>query len=126
KHRRSGNGNRERRLVAQDYGRRARRNPAAQRNAEHDGGPAEPVRRRSNTRGPRSGYRRKVGRTGQRAWSRWYVEGFDGLGQLDGRKPYRPGAKHRGSNDGGGSWRFVAENHRRREGRNSRTQKYHI
>ena len=62
-------------LVAQDHGRRARRNSAAQRNAEHDGGPAEPVRRRSDARGPRSRNRRPAGRTGQRARRRRNVEG---------------------------------------------------
>ena len=47
-----------------------RRNPGAQRHAEHHGGPAERVRRRSDARGPRSGHGRQAGRPGAtcRAW----------------------------------------------------------
>ena len=74
-------------LSPQDHGGRARRNSAAERNAEHHGGPAEPVRRRSDARGPRSGNGRTARRTGQRARRGRYVEGFDGLGQFDGRQP---------------------------------------
>ena len=67
KHCRSGNGHRQRRLVAQDHGRRARRDSAAQRNAEHDGRAASLVRRRSDARGARSRFGRPAGRPGQRA-----------------------------------------------------------
>ena len=65
------------------------------------------------------GSRRPARRTGQRAGRRGNLERFDGLGELDGRQPYRPGAKHRGSYDGGGARRLVAQDHGRREGRNS-------
>ena len=43
---------------------------AAERNAEHHGGPAEPVRRRSDARGARSGHRRTAwaARRTCRAW----------------------------------------------------------
>ena len=41
-------------LVEEDHGGRARRNSAAQRNAEHDGRAVALVRRRSDARGPRS------------------------------------------------------------------------
>jgi HAMP domain-containing protein len=43
-HRRGGDGHRARRPVAQDHGRRARRDPAAQGDHQHDGRPAEQLR----------------------------------------------------------------------------------
>ena len=57
-HRRSGDRHRRRRPVAQDHGGRARRNPSAEGNAQHHGGPAQPLRGRSDPRGARSGHRR--------------------------------------------------------------------
>ena len=47
------------------------------------------------------------------------VEGPYGLCERDGREPHRAGAQHRGSDDGCGARRFVAQDHRGREGRNS-------
>ena len=92
KHRRSGNGHCQRRFVAQDYRRRARRNSAAQRNAEHHGRAASLVRCRSNARGARSGIGRPARRTGQRARRRRNVEGSYRLSQRHGRQPDRAGA----------------------------------
>ncbi len=68
KHRRSDNGRGPRRLVAQDHGRREGRNSGAEEHHQHDGGPAERIRRRSDARGPRSGHRRQARRAG--AWCR--------------------------------------------------------
>ena len=76
-------------LLPQNHGGRARRNSAAQRNPQHHGGPAEPVRRRSHARRPRSRYRRPAGRSGERARRGGNVEGSDRLGELHGRKPDR-------------------------------------
>ena len=45
-HRRSDDRRRARRPVAQDHGRRARRNSRAEEHHQHDGGPAQRVRRR--------------------------------------------------------------------------------
>ena len=45
-HRRGHDGRRRRRPVAQDHGRRARRNPGAERNHQHDGRSAQRLRRR--------------------------------------------------------------------------------
>ena len=56
---------RARRPVAQDHGGRARRNPAAEGNHQHDGRPAERVRRRSDARGARGRHRRQARRPGQ-------------------------------------------------------------
>ncbi len=65
-HRRGDHGGGARRPVAQDHGGRARRNPAAEGNHQHDGGPAQRLRGRSDARGARSGHRRKAGRSGRR------------------------------------------------------------
>ena len=124
KHRRSGDGYRERQPVEENHRERQRRNSSAEGNHQHDGGPAQRVRRRSYARGPRSGNRRTAGRSGQRAGRRRYVERSHRLGELHGRKPYRPGAKHRRSDDGRGSRRLVAQDHGGRERRNSRTQEH--
>jgi HAMP domain-containing protein len=53
-------------LVKEDHRRRARRNPAAERNAEHDGRAVALVRRRSDARCARSRFRRPSGRSGER------------------------------------------------------------
>ncbi len=74
-HRRSGNRHRQRRSLPQDHRRRPRRNPSAERNAEHHGRPAQPLRRRSDARGSRSRHRRQAGRPGQRPRRRRNVEG---------------------------------------------------
>ena len=66
-HRRGDHGRGARRPVAQDHGGRARRNPAAQGNHQHDGGPAQLLRGRSDARGARSRHRRQARRPGQRA-----------------------------------------------------------
>ena len=42
--------------------------------------------------------------------------------ELDGLEPHRPGAQHRPGDDGGGQRRPVAEDHRRRPGRDPRAQ----
>ena len=52
-HRGSDHGGRARGPVAQDHGRRQGRNPAAQGSHQHDGRPAERVRRRGDARGSR-------------------------------------------------------------------------
>ena len=64
-HRRSDDRHRERRLVAQDHGGRERRNPAAEGNHQHDGGPARTLRLRSDARGARSRHRRQARRPGR-------------------------------------------------------------
>ena len=125
KHRRSLHGHRDRRSFKEDHGERQRRNFAAERNHQHDGGPAEPVRRRSDARGPRGGHRGPSRRPGQRARRGRNLEGPYRLGQLHGRQPYRPGEKYRRSDDRRGPRRLVAQDHRRREGRNSGAEEHH-
>ncbi len=119
KHRRSFDGNCQRRLVEEDHGKRQRRNSAAERNHQHDGRSAQRVRRRSDARGARSGLGRQAGRPGAGAGCRRNVEGSYRLRELHGRQPDWPGAKHRGSHDRCGARRLVAQDHGRRERRNS-------
>ena len=56
-HRRSGHGHRQRRPVQEDHGERQRRDPAAQGNHQHDGRPAQRVRRRGDARRARGRHR---------------------------------------------------------------------
>ena len=88
-HRRSGDRHRRRRPVAQDHGRCARRNTAAQGNPQHHGGSAQPLCRRSDARGARSRHGRAARRAGERAGRRRHLEGSDRYRQLDGRQSHR-------------------------------------
>ena len=65
-HRGSDDGGRARRLVAQDHGGRERRDPAAERNHQHDGRPVELVRVRSDAGRTRGRHRRQARRPGRR------------------------------------------------------------
>ena len=69
-HRRGGDRHRQRRPVAQDHRRCARRDPSVEGNAEHDGRSAQPLRRRGDARGARGRHRRAswAGRRRCRAW----------------------------------------------------------
>ena len=82
-------------LVEEDHGGRARRDSAAERDAEHDGGTASLLRRRGDARGTRGGIGRTAGRTGARAGCRRNVEGSHRLGECDGRQPDGAGPQHR-------------------------------
>ncbi len=63
-HRRGVDRHRQRRSVAQDHGGRARRDPAAEGNAQHHGRPVEPLRLGGDARGPRGGHRGQARRPG--------------------------------------------------------------
>ena len=64
-HRPGRDGGRQRRPVAEDHGRRARRDPSAEEHAEHDGRPALVVRRRGHASRPRGGHGRQARRPGR-------------------------------------------------------------
>ena len=66
-HRRRDDRRRPRRPVEEDHGRRARRDPRAEGHRQHDGGPAQLVRRRSHARREGSRHRRQARRPGRRA-----------------------------------------------------------
>ena len=91
----------------------------AEGNDQHDGGPAQRLRFRSDARCARSRHRRQAGRPGRGAGRCRHLEGPDGLGELDGRQPHRPGSQHRRGGDGDRRRRSLAQDHRRRARRNS-------
>ena len=124
-HRRRGDRHRRRRPVEEDHGERVGRNPAAEGNHQHDGRPAQRLRRRSDARGARSRHRRPARRPGQRARRRRHLEGLDRLRQLDGVEPDRAGPQHRRGVDRHRQRRLVEEDHGRRARRNSGAEGHH-
>ena len=118
-HRRRDDRRGARRPVQEDHRRRARRNPRAEGHRQHDGGPAQLVRRRSDARGEGSRHRRQAGRPGRRARRRRHVEGPHRQRQPPRRQPHHPGARHRRSRDRRHQGRPVAVD-QRRSGRRSR------
>ncbi len=101
-HRRRDHGRGQRRLVEENHGRREGRNSRAEEHHQHDGRSAQLVRRRSDSRGPRSGHRRKTRRPGRRERRGRHLEGPDRQRELHGRQPHGPGAQHRRRDDGRG------------------------
>ena len=82
KHRRRDDRRGERRLVQEDHGGREGGNSRTEEHHQHDGGPAQLVRIGSDARGPRSGHRRKTGRSGRSERRRRHVERLDRLREL--------------------------------------------
>ena len=124
-HRRGDDRGRARRPVAQDHGRRERRDPRAEEDRQHDGGPAERFRGRSDARRARGGHRGQARRPGARARRRRHVEGSHRQRELDGRQPDGAGAQHRRSHDRGGARRPVAQDHRGRARRDPAAEGNH-
>ena len=85
---------------------------------QHDGGPAQRLRRRSDARGARGRHRRQARRPGAGARRRRHLEGSHRQRQLDGLEPDRPGPQHRRGRDRGRQGRPVEEDHGERVGRN--------
>ena len=83
------------------------------------------IRRRSDPRRPRSRHRRQTRRTGRSERRRRHLERSHRQRELHGRELDQPGAQYRRRDDGRGQRRLVAEDHRRREGRNSRAEEHH-
>ena len=88
-HRRGGHRGGAGRPVEEDHGERLGRNPAAEGNHQHDGRPAQRLRRRGDARGARGRHRRQARRPGAGAGRRRHLEGSDRQRQLDGRQPDR-------------------------------------
>ncbi len=124
KHRRGDDGRRERQPLQENHGGREGRDPRAERHDQHDGGPAAVVRVRGDARRARGGHRRPARRTGLRSRRRRHVEGPDRQRELHGRQPDRPGAKHRGRDEGRCERRPHEEDHGGREGRDPRAQEH--
>ncbi len=116
-HRRGRHGHRERRPVEEDHRRRERGDPAAEGDHQHDGRPAERLRRRGDARGARGRHRGQARRPGAGLRRRRHVEGPDGLRQLDGEQPHGAGAQHRRGRDRRRPRRPLAQDHGRRAGR---------
>ena len=121
-HRRRHHRRRQRRPVQEDHRRRARRDPAAEGSDQHDGRSAARLRRRSDARRARGRHRRQARRPGRRPGRRRHVEGPDRLGQRHGVEPDGAGPQHRRRDDRGRARRPVAQDHRRRQGRDSRAE----
>ena len=98
-HRRGDDRRGERRPVEEDHRRREGRDPSAEGNHQHDGGPAELVRIRSDARCARGRHRGQAGRRGRGARCGRHVERPHRQRQLDGLEPHRSGAQHRRGGD---------------------------
>ena len=98
-YRRCGDGGGAGRPVEEDHGECQRRNPAAEGNHQHDGGPAQRLRRRGDARGARGGHRRQAGRPGRRAGRRGHLERPHRQRELHGGQSDRPGPQHRRGGD---------------------------
>ncbi len=107
-----GDGDCRRRPVEENYGQRQRRDPAAQGDHQHDGRPAQPLRRRGDPGGSRSRNRRPARRPGERHGRGRHLEGPYRKRQFDGFEPDRPGAQYRGSVDRHRQRRSLEEDHR--------------
>ncbi len=92
---------------------------------QHDGRSAQRLRLGSDARRARSRHRRQARRPGGRHRRRRHVEGPDRQRQLHGLEPDRPGAQHRRGRDRRRPRRPVAQDHGRREGRDSRAEEHH-
>ena len=93
--------------------------------AEHDGRSAQRVRRRGDARGARGRHGRQAGRTGRGARRGRHVEGPDRQRQPARRQPHDAGPQHRRGDDGRRARRPVAQDHGRRQGRDSRAEEHH-
>ncbi len=100
------------------------RNPAAERDHQHDGRPAQRLRGRSDARGARSRYRRQARRPGAGARRRRHVEGSHRQRQHDGEQPDEPGARHREGRDRGRQRRAAPAPHGGIEGRSGGARRY--
>ena len=101
----------------------SRRDPAAQGDDQHHGGPAAIVRRRGDARRPRGRHRGPARRPGGGARAspgpgRISTDN----GQLNGRQPHRAGSQHRRGLDRDRERRPLAQDHGRRARRDSAAQ----
>ena len=115
----------KRRPVEEDHRRRQGRGARAQEHHQHDGRPAQLVRRRGHPRREGGRHRGQAGRPGRREGRHRHLEGPDRQRQLHGLQPDRAGAQHRRGDDRGRQRRPVEEDHRRRQGRGARAEEHH-
>ena len=110
-------GGRQRRPVAEDHRRRARRDPRAQGHDQHDGRPAVVVRRRGHARRARGRHGGPARRPGGGQGRQRHVARPDRERELHGVEPDRPGAPDRRRHDRRRAGRPDPEGHRRGQGR---------
>ncbi len=89
----------QRRPFQEDHRGRARGDPAAEGDHQHDGRAAPLVRLGSDARGARGRHRGPAGRPGGGARRRRHVEGPHRHGQRAGQQPDHAGAQHRRGDD---------------------------
>ena len=124
-HRRSDHRGGQRRSFEEDHGRRARRNPRAEGNDQHDGRSAHaPSPPKSAAWRARSAPT-ETGRPGAGARRRRDLEGSHRQRQLHGLQPHRPGPQHRRRGHRDRARRPEPQDHRRCEGRNPPAQGHH-
>ena len=104
----------------------SRRDPPAEADHQHDGGPAERLRRRGDPRRPRGRHRgqARAVRRWCAAWPGTWKDLTDSVNSMA-SQPHRPGAQHRRGGHRGGPRRPLQEDHRRREGRDPRAEEHH-
>ena len=97
----------------------------AEEHHQHDGRPAERLRRRGDAGRARGRHRGQARRPGPGPGRRRHLEGPHRQRELDGLEPHRPGAEHRRSDDRGRPRRPVAQDHGGREGRDPGAEEHH-
>ena len=112
-------------LSKKDHGGRERGNSGTEKHHQHDGGPTQLVCLGSDARGPRSGHRRKTGRTSRGARRGRNLERPDRQREFHGRQPDFPGAQHRGRDDRRGQRGPFQEDHGGRARRNPGIERHH-
>ena len=109
----------------QDHGRRERGNSRAQEHDQHDGGPAQLLRRRGHPRGARGRHRGQAGRPGAGRRRGRHVERSHGQCEFHGLEPHRAGARHCESGDRRGQRQPHPAPHRAGQGRGGRAGGHH-
>ena len=112
-------------LSQKDHRRRQGRDPRAQEHRQHDGRPAQLVRRRGDARRARGRHRRQARRPGRRA-AAWPARGRTSPTRVNSMAGNLTGAgpQHRRRDEGGRERRPLQEDHRRRARRDPRAQEH--
>ena len=124
-HRRRRHRHRQRRPLAQDHGRREGRDSRAEEHHQYDGRPAQRVCVGGHAGRARGRHGRQSRWPGRRHRRRRHLEGPDRQRQFHGLQPDRAGAQHRRGGHGRCARGPVAQDHRRRQGRDPRAEEHH-
>ena len=112
-------------LSQEDHGGREGRDPGAEEHHQHDGGPAQLVRLRSDAAWPAKWAPKasSAARPTCKGVAGTWKDLTDNVNFMAGN--LTPGPQHRRRDHRGGQRRPVQEDHGRREGRNSRAEEHH-